>query len=243
MQKIAIGPVAVFGASNFPLAFSVAGGDTAAAFAAGCPVVVKAHSAHLGHLRDGRPRDPAGRERPEPARRRVLDDRRRGPDRRRGARRAPGHQGSRLHRFARRRHVADAVAAAPPRADPRLRRNEQHQPGLPVAVGSWLRAVQPSRRVSSIRSCSAPGSSVPIPVSRSASTGDAVDEVHRCGVGSVEREACADDAHVGHPRGVSAGRDASWRRPKASARLRTVRPPAARRRPAPRSSSPTRRPS
>jgi alpha-ketoglutaric semialdehyde dehydrogenase len=48
MQKIAIGPVAVFGASNFPLAFSVAGGDTAAALAAGCPVVVKAHRAHLG---------------------------------------------------------------------------------------------------------------------------------------------------------------------------------------------------
>lgn len=43
-----IGPVAVFGASNFPLAFSVAGGDTAAALAAGCPVVVKAHSAHPG---------------------------------------------------------------------------------------------------------------------------------------------------------------------------------------------------
>jgi NADP-dependent aldehyde dehydrogenase len=43
---IPIGPVAVFGASNFPLAFSVAGGDTASAFAAGCPVVVKAHPAH-----------------------------------------------------------------------------------------------------------------------------------------------------------------------------------------------------
>ena len=43
-----LGPVAVFGASNFPLAFSVAGGDTAAALAAGCPVVVKAHSAHPG---------------------------------------------------------------------------------------------------------------------------------------------------------------------------------------------------
>ncbi|RWR15436.1 aldehyde dehydrogenase (NADP(+)) [Paenirhodobacter populi] len=43
-----IGPVAVFGASNFPLAFSVAGGDTAAALAAGCPVVVKGHSAHPG---------------------------------------------------------------------------------------------------------------------------------------------------------------------------------------------------
>ncbi|WP_374622921.1 aldehyde dehydrogenase (NADP(+)) [Pandoraea sp.] len=48
LAKIGLGPVAVFGASNFPLAFSVAGGDTASAFAAGCPVIVKAHSAHLG---------------------------------------------------------------------------------------------------------------------------------------------------------------------------------------------------
>ncbi|TWG79258.1 NADP-dependent aldehyde dehydrogenase [Cupriavidus gilardii J11] len=48
MQNIALGPVAVFGASNFPLAFSVAGGDTASALAAGCPVVAKAHPAHLG---------------------------------------------------------------------------------------------------------------------------------------------------------------------------------------------------
>ncbi len=45
-MQIALGPVAVFGASNFPLAFSVAGGDTASALAAGCPVIVKAHSAH-----------------------------------------------------------------------------------------------------------------------------------------------------------------------------------------------------
>jgi len=43
-----IGPVVVFGSSNFPLAFSTAGGDTASAFAAGCPVVVKAHRAHAG---------------------------------------------------------------------------------------------------------------------------------------------------------------------------------------------------
>lgn len=43
-----IGPVAVFGASNFPLAYSVAGGDTASAFAAGNPVIVKAHPAHPG---------------------------------------------------------------------------------------------------------------------------------------------------------------------------------------------------
>ncbi len=48
MRKVPLGPVAVFGASNFPLAFSVAGGDTAAALAAGCPVVVKGHPAHPG---------------------------------------------------------------------------------------------------------------------------------------------------------------------------------------------------
>jgi NADP-dependent aldehyde dehydrogenase len=47
-RRIGVGPVAVFGASNFPLAFSVAGGDTASALAAGCPVIVKAHPAHLG---------------------------------------------------------------------------------------------------------------------------------------------------------------------------------------------------
>lgn len=47
-QLLPLGPVAVFGASNFPLAFSVAGGDTASALAAGCPVVVKAHPAHPG---------------------------------------------------------------------------------------------------------------------------------------------------------------------------------------------------
>ncbi|WP_028696426.1 aldehyde dehydrogenase (NADP(+)) [Pseudomonas cremoricolorata] len=46
-MRIGVGPVAVFGASNFPLAFSTAGGDTAAAFAAGCPVVFKAHSGHM----------------------------------------------------------------------------------------------------------------------------------------------------------------------------------------------------
>jgi 2,5-dioxopentanoate dehydrogenase len=47
-RSIPLGPVVVFAASNFPLAFSVGGGDTAAALAAGCPVVVKAHDAHPG---------------------------------------------------------------------------------------------------------------------------------------------------------------------------------------------------
>ncbi|MDF9797580.1 alpha-ketoglutaric semialdehyde dehydrogenase [Catalinimonas alkaloidigena] len=48
MMQIALGPVGIFGASNFPLAFSVAGGDTASALAAGCSIVVKAHPAHPG---------------------------------------------------------------------------------------------------------------------------------------------------------------------------------------------------
>lgn len=48
LTQIALGPVVVFAASNFPLAFSTAGGDTASALAAGCPVIVKAHSAHPG---------------------------------------------------------------------------------------------------------------------------------------------------------------------------------------------------
>lgn len=47
-MMVPLGPCVVFGASNFPLAFSVAGGDTAAALASGCPVVVKAHPAHPG---------------------------------------------------------------------------------------------------------------------------------------------------------------------------------------------------
>jgi NADP-dependent aldehyde dehydrogenase len=47
-KLVPVGPVVVFGASNFPLAFSVAGGDTASALAAGCPVVVKAHPHHPG---------------------------------------------------------------------------------------------------------------------------------------------------------------------------------------------------
>src|SRR5579871_556881 len=46
--QVPLGPVVVFGASNFPFAYSTAGGDTASALAAGCPVIVKAHPAHPG---------------------------------------------------------------------------------------------------------------------------------------------------------------------------------------------------
>src|SRR5262249_48650201 len=45
---VPLGPVAVFGASNFPLAYGVAGGDAASALAAGCPVIVKGHPSHPG---------------------------------------------------------------------------------------------------------------------------------------------------------------------------------------------------
>ncbi|MET9128132.1 aldehyde dehydrogenase (NADP(+)) [Streptomyces sp. NPDC004528] len=48
LQKISIGPVAIFGASNFPISYSVVGGDTASALAAGSPVILKAHNAHPG---------------------------------------------------------------------------------------------------------------------------------------------------------------------------------------------------
>jgi len=48
LMQLPVGPVGVFGASNFPLAFSTAGGDTASALAAGCPVIVKGHPAHPG---------------------------------------------------------------------------------------------------------------------------------------------------------------------------------------------------
>ncbi|TCG09403.1 hypothetical protein BZM27_05425 [Paraburkholderia steynii] len=97
MQKIPVGPVAVFGASNFPLAFSVAGGDTAAALAAGCPVVVKAHRAHLGTSEMvGRviQRVAAEMNLPEGVFSMIVVT---GQHGRRGARRASRHQGGRLH--------------------------------------------------------------------------------------------------------------------------------------------------
>ena len=72
LRNVPVGPVAVFGASNFPLAFSVAGGDTASALAAGCPVVVKAHPAHPGTSELVGARGAGGRCRVQAARGRVL---------------------------------------------------------------------------------------------------------------------------------------------------------------------------
>ena len=73
-RQIPLGPVAVFGASNFPLAFSTAGGDTASALAAGCPVVFKAHNAHPGTGELVGQAIAKAVTRPGPAPRRVLPD-------------------------------------------------------------------------------------------------------------------------------------------------------------------------
>ena len=68
-----LGPVVVFGASNFPFAISVAGTDTVSALGAGCPVVVKAHPGHPGTSRDGRARHCGCGEEDRHAARRLLD--------------------------------------------------------------------------------------------------------------------------------------------------------------------------
>ena len=125
---VPIGPVAVFGASNFPLAFSTAGGDTASALAAGCPVVVKGHpvaprdrrAGRARAARRGRRRRPAGRHVRAPARRR-----RRG---RRGARRRARDRRRRLHRLDRGRPRDRRPRGAAPGPDPRLRRDGLDQP-------------------------------------------------------------------------------------------------------------------
>jgi acyl-CoA reductase-like NAD-dependent aldehyde dehydrogenase len=133
LRNIALGPVAVFGASNFPLAFSVAGGDTASALAAGCPVVVKAHSAHPGTsaLVGKAVADAvAARGLPSGTFALLFDAGfevgqafgRRPPDTRR-----------RLHRLASWRHRADEDRIGAEAADTRLRRNEQYQSGHPLS--------------------------------------------------------------------------------------------------------------
>ena len=131
-MNLPVGPVAVFGASNFPLAFSVAGGDTASALAAGCPVLVKGHPAHPGtgelvaraiRAGGGRLRAAGGRLL-LPARHHQRAGRRAG--------RRSADQGGRLHRLARRRAGAGPHRASATRADPGLCRDVEHQPGHPL---------------------------------------------------------------------------------------------------------------
>ena len=144
-----LGPVAVFGASNFPLAFSVAGGDTASALAAGCPVVVKAHDAHPGTSElVGRAIADAVAASGLPAGHVLAAVRLRpGPRYRTGHR--PADQGRRLHRIPFRRNGSGRRGRRPARADPGLRRDEFDQPGVPARRRACRRAVPTSAARSS----------------------------------------------------------------------------------------------
>ena len=151
----------MFGASNFPLAFSVAGGDTASALAAGCPVVVKAHPAHPGTSElVGRAMQAAVKACGLPegvfsllygagnwlGGALVADPRIK----------AVGFTGSRGGGLALMQIANDAA-----RADSRLRGDEQHQPGARAAACAGQRAARRSRRRSSPRSRWARDSSAP----------------------------------------------------------------------------------
>ena len=106
-RKVPLGPVVVFGASNFPLAFSVAGGDTAAALAAGCPVIVKGHSAHPGTSELVAQAIVSGGRGVRPAAGRVLAAEWQLAGARCSVGRRSAHQGRWVHRLARRRRCAD----------------------------------------------------------------------------------------------------------------------------------------
>ncbi len=153
-RRVPVGPVAVFAASNFPLAFSVAGGDTASALAAGLPGGGQGARRPPGHLGDRRGRGhPRGRRQRAPGRG-VLDGLRRRPDRRGRARHPSGHRRGRLHRLAPGRALPRRRGGVAAGADPRLRRDERRQPGLPAAgaaVGGGGRARRGVRRVADAR--------------------------------------------------------------------------------------------
>ena len=139
---IPLGPVAVFSASNFPLAFSVAGGDTASALAAGCPVVVKGSRRAPRHLRDRGARHHRGRRRERAARRHVLAAVRHRPDAGHRAGHRSADQGRRLHRIPHRRNSSGRRGRGAARTHPGLRRDELDQSGVPARRG----AEHPRRR-------------------------------------------------------------------------------------------------
>ncbi len=128
-----IGPVAVFGASNFPLAFSTAGGDTASALAAGCPVVVKGHPAHPGTaeiVAEAIAEAVAAAGLPGGVFSLVQGVQPRGWC---GAGTASADPGGGVHRIARRGAGPVRSLRAAARADPVLWRAGQRQPDVPAA--------------------------------------------------------------------------------------------------------------
>ena len=135
----AIGPVAVYAASNFPFAFSVAGGDTASALAAANPVIVKVHpghptlSAHVGELVTAALRDRGAPDGTFGLVSGLETGRRLSP--------TPA-SGRRLHRFAARRSRAVRPRGLTARPDPVLRRVGQPQSGVRDRHGGAERAKQ-----------------------------------------------------------------------------------------------------
>ncbi len=140
LRMVPLGPVVVFGASNFPLAFSTAGGDTASALAAGCPVIVKGHSAHPGtaELVAGAVTRAAEKTGMPAGVFSVIN----GPGNSIGSAlvsdpriKAVGFTGSRGGGT-----QLMEVGGGPPGADPGLCRDEQHQSGVPASRGGSKRA-------------------------------------------------------------------------------------------------------
>ena len=158
---VPLGPVLVFAASNFPFAFSVCGGDTASALAAGCPVVVKTHPGHPRHVARHRPGDGRRAARGRRARRHARADHRL-RHRRRGAARPAG---TRRRRSPDRCPPGRRCTRSPPPGPSRSRSTassaastRSSSPAAPSrrAARSWSRA-------SSARTRSASGSSAPSP--------------------------------------------------------------------------------
>ena len=130
----ALGPVAVFGASNFPLAFSVAGGDTASALAAGNPVIVKAHPAHPGtsELVGKAVQTAASESHLPPGVRSTIRRWNRG---RSLARATSGSQSGCLHGLREWRAGADAASSESSRSHPLLCRDGEHESAVHSSAG------------------------------------------------------------------------------------------------------------
>ena len=169
-RHIAVGPVAVFGASNFPLAFSVAGGDTASALAAGLPRSCQSPSGSSRNVGARWSRGSRGRHGVRISGGCVLAPRRFRSRGRRSARRGPAHQSRWLHWLAARGRCAHAHRTGQAGADPRLCRDEQHQSGVLATRGASRPAALPSARALPILSRWVPGSSAPIQASSLPST-------------------------------------------------------------------------
>ncbi len=128
-----VGPVVVFGASNFPFAISVAGTDTVSALGAGCPVVVKAHPGHPGTCEMIAGAIVKALEKTGHACRRVLHGAGQGQRHRPRARAASAHLRGGVHRLAARRSGAVRCRGGAAESDSVLRRARQCESRVPAS--------------------------------------------------------------------------------------------------------------